>query len=85
MLEDRWTLARGCKSGFSDGTAAAQDRPDLRREPELLQTPGQPLSHPWRPLPGSAARNGDQDPAVEARREATVSYRLQPHLGNQAR
>ena len=84
MLAHRRTLASSREGGFPDGVPAPQDGPDVRRQPNLLQTPGQPLARPVRALHRRAARNGDQYHAsAEGQGEVSVTYHLQPDSGGE--
>ena len=84
MLEHRWTLARRRKRGFSHRMPALQERPDFRRQSDLLQAPCQAPCHPSRALPGSAARNRNQHHAApELSAKALVTDPFQPDAGSE--
>ena len=62
---------------------AAQHGPDLRRQPNLPQAPGQTLTRPVGALHRRAARNRDQYHAsTESRGKVSVTYCLQPDPGS---
>lgn len=86
MLGHGRTFARRGKGRLSHRMCAPQDRPDIDRQPELAQAPGQALPHPAAASRRGAAWHGNQHHAItEDRREAALARSLQPHLGGEPR
>lgn len=86
MLEHGRALARSRKGGLSYRISASQHRPDVHRQANLAQTPGQALAHPVPPSQRSAAWHGHQHHAIaQDRGKASVARRFQPDLGGKPR
>ena len=73
VLENRRPLAGACESGFPHRAPPLQNRPDIDREPDLAQTPGEAFSDPARAGCRSASRHRHEDDAIgEGGGEATM-------------